>query len=369
MTADGNSACITCGWAQFVVKRAKTRCWCHTPAHENKGPGPSVNGDEVRDVRFRSGGYDASQVDDLLRCIAVELDAGRPVGPLISNATFRRGGLRSRGYNIASVDWFLNQLRSRDDRDGAGADPWRDLVVADYFTRSGPGLPQECAGGCRDFGQVPGTPLRWVWAGVRRRELHTAEQQTIASRYGRFTPSGYWSTATFSVGVRTFTSKWVTGSSWPGVAEIADRRARDFDGHFLDPDTTGSRQRRAKANSELPGRSGFFRVREFRDEAGTPVLYTSGMHFDGSAGGCITFPDRRWLRFPVRSTRRSNAIMTAVDQAGNRIARYRVTGWLWASTVEITVHPDWKLTDELVLAIAISAQWLPYYFWREGGGG
>jgi hypothetical protein len=45
--------------------------------------------------------------------------------------------------------------------------------------------------------------------------------------------------------------------------------------------------------------------------------------------------------------------MTAVDQAGNKIARYRAR--------QITVHPDQSLTDELVLAI-ISAPWLASYF-------
>ena len=52
-----------------------------------------VNGDEVRDARFLNGdGYDAGQVDDLLRRVAVELDAGRPAGPLIAGATFPPGG-------------------------------------------------------------------------------------------------------------------------------------------------------------------------------------------------------------------------------------------------------------------------------------
>ena len=35
--------------------------------------------------------------------------------------------------------------------------------------------------------------------------------------------------------------------------------------------------------------------------------------------------------------------------------------------VEITVHPDWALTHELALAIAISAPWLGTYFAFEGG--
>lgn len=44
--------------------------------------------------------------------------------------------------------------------------------------------------------------------------------------------------------------------------------------------------------------------------------------------------------------------MTAVDQAGNEVARYRLNG----RTVQITVHQE--LTDALALAIALSAPWL-----------
>jgi DivIVA domain-containing protein len=314
-----------------------------------------MNGDDVRDAWFRHGGYDASEVDGLLRRVAVELDAGRPVGQLISNATFRRRGMR--GYDHEAVDWFLDQLRSREDHGdlaGTDLDPWRGLAVASFFSRSGPGLAEECAAAGRDFHQVPGTPLRWAWAGAARRELQTAERQTIASFNGR---------STFSVGVRTFTRKRVLRSG-AGVAEITSP-ARDFGGHFLDRDTARSQKRLEKPSSQKLGLSGRLKLGylgECRDESGAPVLYISGNHMNRSAGACITFPDQRWLRFPVRCTNRANAIMTAVDQGGNKVARYRVTGRLSATTVEITVHPEWKLADELVLAILISAPWLPCYF-------
>jgi hypothetical protein len=53
-----------------------------------------VNGDQVRHVSFRFGGcgYGAAQVDDLLQSTAVELDAGRPVAPLIG---VRRRAMRA----------------------------------------------------------------------------------------------------------------------------------------------------------------------------------------------------------------------------------------------------------------------------------
>jgi hypothetical protein len=108
------------------------------------------------------------------------------------------------------------------------------------------------------------------------------------------------------------------------------------------------------------------KTRELVDEAGMPILYTSGSNLYWRASACITFPDGQWLRFPVRGTHRMNAIMTAVDQAGNRVARYRILG---RGSVEITVNPDRKLTDELVLAIAISARWLDPYFRIPWGSG
>ncbi len=73
--------------------------------------------------------------------------------------------------------------------------------------------------------------------------------------------------------------------------------------------------------------------------------------------------------------------MTAVDQAGNRVARYRFIDksgrqerfWSWGagswSVVETIVHPDRKLTDELALTLAISADWLGSYFNSPSGGG
>jgi DivIVA domain-containing protein len=320
-----------------------------------------MNGNEVRDFGFGSGGYAASQVDDLLRRIAVELDAGRPVGPPIANATFQRALSLSRGYDVDSVDWYLDQLRYREDRAdlaGTGADPWRDLPVAKHFARSGPGLNQECAAEWSDFGQVPGTHLWWVRTRARRRELQTAEQNTIASGDG-------WLDS-FRINGRTFTAKQVNESSWPGVTESAAHHIRDQDGHYLDLDSTLSSKLQAKADSQGPRRSNRFKATEVCDEEGTPVLYTTGMHYADSARGCITFPDRRWLRFPVRGTDTRNAIMTAVDQGGNKAARYRITrqSFLVArqKQIEITVHPDWKLTDELVLAILISAPWISLYF-------
>jgi hypothetical protein len=103
---------------------------------------------------------------------------------------------------------------------------------------------------------------------------------------------------------------------------------------------------------------------ELVDETGVPILYARGENYGFRACAGISFPDQRWLRFLVRGTDLTNAIMTAVDQEGNKVARYRIDD----SGLEITVHPNQKLTDELILAIAISAPELGGYF-QSGGGG
>ena len=104
-----------------------------------------MTGDQVRDTGFLrphgnlARGYDVAEVDELLRLIAAELDAGRQVGPMIEKATFRdRRGTEA--YDAAVVDWFLEMLRCREDQSELArmTDPWRDLPVANYFTRRGP---------------------------------------------------------------------------------------------------------------------------------------------------------------------------------------------------------------------------------------
>jgi hypothetical protein len=123
---------------------------------------------------------------------------------------------------MGQVDWFLDQLRRREDHaeaDRMNADPWRDLPADNYCIGREPGDPavrvtapsqQECADAWRDFPRQPGTRLSWVRPGFGRYELRTAEQQTIASfRELR---------EVIAAGGRTFTWKRVTKSSWPEIA-------------------------------------------------------------------------------------------------------------------------------------------------------
>ena len=273
--------------------------------------------------------------------------------------------------------------------DTVSADPWRDLAVENHGVRvivterharreqmeqarqDWRRHVQKCADEWRDFSQQPGTHLRLVRAGVVRRELRTTEQQTVASLRG-LQPNAV------SVDGRTFTWKEVAGSSWLGIAELVRASHQEGDReHFLLADAALQQISQGKADSRKPSRfvRGRLNLGELLDETGMPILYTSGTNYSFSAGARITFPDQRWLRFLVRGTGSANAVMTAVDQAGNKIVRYRVIGKLrgtslW-NTMEITIHPSQPLADELVLAIAISTPWLDSFVTvpNQGGGG
>jgi hypothetical protein len=322
-----------------------------------------VNGGQVRDTWFCPAGkevpgYDARQVDDLLHRVVAELDAGGSAGQLIQNATFRRVNF-GRRYDIDAVDRFLDRFLSPGhfERGEIVDDPWWELPVAQF----GEGNPKKysfysrCENAWRDFGQVPGTRL---WFGKATRglnELRTAEQQTLASVRGS-------RSKTFSTGGRSFTLQRTSAgeSSSPAVAALLARAAEAEAGHYI-----GIRIGSDKSVLGLVG------------ETGTPILYTTGSNYNWRACAYILFPDLLRLRFLVRGTRENNAIMTAVDQAGNRVARYRsidksgrqVKPWSRASPWEIIVHPGQKLTDDLALALALSASWLGSYFERPGGGG
>jgi hypothetical protein len=303
-----------------------------------------VSGEQVRNTRILlvpdhpKAGYDARQVDDLLLRVAAEMDAGSPAGPLIENATFRRRISRRR-YDIDAVDWLLGQLLGCVELTKISADPWCGLAVsqlapgevsglAERRQQSGEYFVEQCETAWRDFGQLPGTHLWWEKVGRVDRELRTADQQTLASERGRWS-----SRTTVSVGGRSFAwFEHTPDEPQPGVADFYARVSRDAFGHFTKTLDGRTQPRRSSV-----------KVAELADEAGMPALYTSGHNFSWRAHSSIMFPDQRRLRFLVRGTGRSNAIMTAVDQIGNSVARYRIID---EKSMEIAVNPGWKLTDD-----------------------
>ena len=69
-----------------------------------------------------------------------------------------------------------------------------------------------------------------------------------------------------------------------------------------------------------------------------------------------------WRRFPV---------MSAVDEAGRTIARYRKvrSQHKRSRRVEIVVDAEEELNDELILLLTTTASFLKSFFKRQGGGG
>jgi DivIVA domain-containing protein len=339
----------------------------------------AFSGDEIRATWFREeglSGYDASQVDDLLIRVAAEVDAGRSPEPLIRNAAFRTTTdplnrnaafsttteqssryLRAPQYERSAVDWFLGELsRSPAGHDAAatGFDPWRDLgLVAQltrtrrpdpaerrgfrqWFTTDWDRISAEFEGAWHDFGQLPGARLRWkiAWRPLRR-ELIAADHEIMAVGLSKLVVRGR------SYQVREARPADFADSA---VAQVAERSSRDDAGQF------------AYARTRL--RSQRHHIKVITDESGMPVLHASGDSYQMHTWARVTFADQRSLRFLVRGSRRRNAIMTAVDQSGNSAARYRQAG----GCVEIVVNPRWQLSDELILAVTQSADWLSGYF-------
>jgi len=288
-----------------------------------------VNADDVRDIKFRKGTYDLSEVDELLDRMASEIAAGRRAGPLIANAAFHQRSA-FRGYDARAVDWFLDQLRRNEDPAEAAlahADPWRDLAADPFHIHRDPGALEgraapppasRCADEWREFSEQPGTRLMWVRTGAMRYELRTAKQYPLViMRRGLAT--------TLTTGERTFKTKAGGRTPVPGISEVINRDRPGYPARTM---------RGAKDIGRPP-------LRHILDEAGLPILFSGGRHISRIAGAYIVFPSQRWLRFPVRGARRANVIMTAVDQAGIKVARYRIARNEPSSRkgIQITVRP------------------------------
>jgi hypothetical protein len=337
-----------------------------------------VNGDRLRRLALPVGpGYLASDVDELLLRAADEMEAGRPVGGLVANAALRlpeplpviflpqlrRRAQRPLTYQVKPVDWLLGQLRRcDDDRDRARLenDPWRELHAWDFPERPAPlghwdrgaravtGPAGGNAGAWLACGELPGSRLRWVRTGILRSELRAEGGQVSASVRGRVPWTSWGQAGVVQVGGRAFTSQRVSRSEWPGTTAAFGVALPAADGPGLvgvDP-----------------------HARVLAEQHELPALCTLGQNFDHSAGACIRLSGGRWFQFPVRGRNRRSAIMTALDQDGNKVALYRLVR-VAPDQVEIAVHPDQQITDELLLVLALSAPWLGTYFKLANQGG
>jgi hypothetical protein len=106
---------------------------------------------------------------------------------------------------------------------------------------------------------------------------------------------------------------------------------------------------------------------------GDSVLTARGRHFNLSANTTVCLPDGRLLTFPVRGTRRREAVMWARDSAtGQILVHFRLVNasskGRWRFVCEAVLAPQQPLTREMVWVVHRAPALLKTYFSRPGGG-
>jgi hypothetical protein len=117
-------------------------------------------------------------------------------------------------------------------------------------------------------------------------------------------------------------------------------------------------------------------------DSGEPAIKVVGFHFKRSADGtvqvlsqadAIDVGPRIW-RFPVQATNDENAVMTAVDDLGNTVMRFRRTPALkdWVvhprravgsdAGIDIVLSPGLQPSPELLLIASVASHWMITYF-------
>jgi hypothetical protein len=103
---------------------------------------------------------------------------------------------------------------------------------------------------------------------------------------------------------------------------------------------------------------------------GDPLLWICNRHYDRKPTGYVIFPGQansedfsernRDLMFPVKGSRRGNAVMTAVVPAsGTTILWFRQRAM---REHEVVVTPEWDLTPTVLGTIELTVAWLSGYF-------
>jgi hypothetical protein len=102
----------------------------------------TVTGDDVRGITFlrKNFGYEVGEVDEVLWCIAAELDAGCSPVRTIDGASFPTStstGNSIQGYDIDAVDWVLGEISStvRQPLSAASSNEWFLGAVVNQLQR------------------------------------------------------------------------------------------------------------------------------------------------------------------------------------------------------------------------------------------
>jgi hypothetical protein len=93
------------------------------------------------------------------------------------------------------------------------------------------------------------------------------------------------------------------------------------------------------------------------------VLRVIGRHHRGESNAIVVFSDQRRFHFPILGGGLFDEVMTAVDQEGNKVVRYRQAKRRTAQTrsaakIEAVVNPVYKVTADTLLLVAVSSGFL-----------
>ena len=100
-----------------------------------------------------------------------------------------------------------------------------------------------------------------------------------------------------------------------------------------------------------------------------------GRHYGGESDAVVAFSDLQRIRFPILGSGLYDEVMTAVDEEGNKVVRYRQAKRRTVQTrsagkLEVVVNPAQEVTLDLLLLVAVSSGFLlTEYRARPGGGG
>jgi hypothetical protein len=118
--------------------------------------------------------------------------------------------------------------------------------------------------------------------------------------------------------------------------------------------------------------------RDLVNSAGDAVLRRSSMHFDRIDDARVWLLDHGTFTFPVTGPY-PFALMSAVDESGNTVIRYRLraarfariaTNWGYGRMkVEIVINPQALSIPMIELLAAVTSEFLPAYFRFESRGG
>jgi len=101
-------------------------------------------------------------------------------------------------------------------------------------------------------------------------------------------------------------------------------------------------------------------------ETKAPVVRGAGRNFGRCARMTLELADGRRFWFPVRGTSRAHAVMTAVDDRGDRVARFRSAR---GSGFEVVVAPHVPITTVFLLVAVASSPSISTSFDEISGGG